>query len=223
MPSLNSYIDHTLLKPTASRNDIVGLCKEAKEYQFYSVCVNSCYVSLAKSTLSGSPIRVCSVVGFPLGAMCTIAKVEEARNAIQNGADEIDMVMNIGLFNSLDYQAVVKDIRSVKNLMPNAILKVIIETGYLKDIEITKASQLVIQAGADFIKTSTGFGPRGASFQDIEFIKKAIKPKDKIKIKASGGIRDAKTAAKYISLEVDRLGTSSGIAIVTNQISNTEY
>ncbi|MFH4968899.1 deoxyribose-phosphate aldolase [Gaetbulibacter sp. M240] len=223
MPSLNNYIDHTLLKPTASRNDIIALCKEAKEYQFHSVCVNSCYVGLAKSELSGSSIRVCSVVGFPLGAMNTVAKVEEARRAIHDGAHEIDMVFNIGFFKSQDYQAVINDISEVKKLMPHAILKVIIETCYLKDFEITKASELVIKAGADFIKTSTGFGSRGASIQDIELIKKAIQPKDKVKIKASGGIRDPKTALEYITLGVDRLGTSSGIAIVSNQISNSDY
>ena len=223
MPALNKNIDHTLLKPTASKNDIIALCKEAKEYQFHSVCVNSCYVSLAKSELSGSSIRVCSVVGFPLGAMSPRAKTEEARNALRDGANEIDMVMNSGFFKSQDYQAVIHDISEVKKLMPNAILKVIIETCYLEDSEITKASELVIKAGADFIKTSTGFGPRGASIKDIELIKKAIQPKDQVKIKASGGIRDAKTAMEYIALGVDRLGTSSGIAIVSNQISNSDY
>ncbi|GAA4282265.1 deoxyribose-phosphate aldolase [Gaetbulibacter aestuarii] len=223
MKSLNSYIDHTLLKSTATKQDIQILCKEAIDNQFFSVCLNSCYVALAKSELSDSAVRVCSVVGFPLGAMSSQAKIEEANGALYDGADEIDMVMNIGLFKSQDYKAVVKDIQGVKNLMPDRVLKVIIETCYLKDFEITKASELVIEAGADFIKTSTGFGPRGASIHDIKLIKSVIRPEDRIKIKASGGIRDSKTAMEYIDLGVDRLGTSSGIAMMSNQTSNSDY
>lgn len=223
MKSLNSYVDHTLLKPTATKEDIQTLCKEAVDHKFYSVCVNSCYVGLAKLELKDSTVKICSVVGFPLGAMSTQAKVEEANGALYDGADEIDMVMNIGFFKSQDYQAVLKDIQGVKNLMPNKVLKVIIETCYLEDFEITKATELVIEAGADFVKTSTGFGPRGASLHDIKLIKSVIRPEDKIKIKASGGIRDSKSALEYINLGVDRLGTSSGIAIMSNQTSKSDY
>lgn len=223
MKSLNSYVDHTLLKPTATKEDIQTLCKEAVDHKFYSVCVNSCYVGLARLELKDSTVKICSVVGFPLGAMSTQAKVEEANGALYDGADEIDMVMNIGFFKSQDYQAVLKDIQGVKNLMPNKVLKVIIETCYLEDFEITKATELVIEAGADFVKTSTGFGPRGASLHDIKLIKSVIRPEDKIKIKASGGIRDSKSALEYINLGVDRLGTSSGIAIMSNQTSKSDY
>jgi deoxyribose-phosphate aldolase len=215
MKLLNNYIDHTLLKATATKNDIIKLCTEAKEYNFYSVCVNSCYVALAKSELKNTKIKVCSVIGFPLGAMSTQAKVDEAKTAINNGANEIDMVINIGLLKSKDFDAVWKDIEAVKNAMPNHILKVIIETCYLEELEIIKASELAIQSGADFIKTSTGFGTGGATIHDVKLMKSVAK--NEIKIKASGGIKDTKTALEYINLGAERLGTSSGIAIVSNK------
>ena len=219
--SINRYIDHTLLKPTATEKDIITLCEEAKAFDFFSVCVNSCYVSLAKEQLKNSKIKVCSVIGFPLGAMSTKAKVSEAQSAIQDGADEIDMVMNIGFLKSKDYGKVKNDIESVKNAMPHHTLKVILETCYLEDNDIIKASELAIQAGADFIKTSTGFGTRGASIHDIELMKGVTK--NTIKIKASGGIKDAKTALEYINLGVERLGTSSGIVILNGETSNSNY
>lgn len=218
---LNKYIDHTLLKPTATKNHIIELCNQAKAYNFFSVCVNSCYVALAKSCLQESDIKVCSVIGFPLGAMSTKAKVEEAKAALNNGADEIDMVINIGLLKSKDFDGVWKDIESVKNMMPNKTLKVILETCYLEEIEIIKASELAIQSGADFIKTSTGFGTGGATINDVKLMKSVAN--NKAKIKASGGIKDAKTALEYINLGVERLGTSSGIAIVTGKTSNSNY
>ena len=222
MKLLNNYIDHTLLKATASKNDITKLCTEAKEYNFYSVCVNGCNVALAKSELKGTKIKVCSVVGFPLGAMSTQAKVDEAKTAIDSGADEIDMVINIGLLKSKDFDGVWKDIEAVKNMMPNHILKVILETCYLEELEIIKASELAIQSGADFIKTSTGFGTGGATIHGIKLMKSVAK--NEIKIKASGGIKDTKTALEFINLGVDRLGTSSGIAIVSNKKSEeTNY
>lgn len=215
MSPFSKYIDHTLLKATATKSDIIQLCEEAKTYKFFSVCVNSCYVSLAKEHLQDSNIKICSVIGFPLGAMSTEAKVAEATAALKNGADEIDMVINVGLLKSKDFDAVWKDIEAVKHIMPNNTLKVILETCYLEEIEIIKASELAIQSGADFIKTSTGFGNRGADINDIKLMKSVCK--GCVKIKASGGIRDAKTALEYINLGVDRLGTSSGIAIVTGQ------
>ncbi|MGC1205697.1 MAG: deoxyribose-phosphate aldolase [Flavobacteriaceae bacterium] len=215
MKLLNNYIDHTLLKATATKNDIIKLCTEAKEYNFYSVCVNSCYVALAKSELNNTNVKVCSVIGFPLGAMSTKAKVDEAKTAINNGADEIDMVINIGLLKSKDFDGVWKDIEAVKNIMPNHTLKVILETCYLEDLEIIKASELAIQSGADFIKTSTGFGTAGATIHDIKLMKRVAK--NEIKIKASGGIKDTKTALEYINLGVQRLGTSSGIQIITGK------
>ena len=217
MKSLNKYIDHTLLKATATKNDIIQLCEEAKQYEFYSVCVNSCYASLAKEQLKNSRIKVCCVIGFPLGAMSTEAKVAETKQALSDGADEIDMVLNVGLLKSNDFDAVWKDIEAVKNCMPTQTLKVILETCYLEELEIIKASELAIQSGADFIKTSTGFGFRGAIVHDVKLMKCVAN--GHAKIKASGGIKDYKTALEYVNLGSERLGTSSGIAIVTGEVS----
>ncbi len=217
---LNRYIDHTLLKPTATKKDIIKLCEEAKEYQFFSVCVNSCYVKLAKKELNKSDVAVCSVIGFPLGAMNTKAKVSEAKKALKDGATEIDMVLNIGLLKSFDFKAVQKDIEAVKKIMGKKILKVILETCLLTDQEITKASEIALKAKSDFIKTSTGFSTDGATEKAIELMK--IVASKKMKIKASGGIRDAKTVKKYINLGVSRIGTSSGIAIVGNTVAKKE-
>lgn len=222
MKLLNSYIDHTLLKPTATTNDIIQICDEAKQYKFFSVCVNSSFVMLAKKELQGSNVKVCSVVGFPLGAMSTKAKVEETKQALKDGADEIDMVINIGLLKSKDFDAVWKDIEAVKNEMPNNVLKVILETCYLEDLEIIKASELAIQSGADFIKTSTGFGNGGATIHDVKLMK-CVSEHCNTKIKASGGIRDYKTALQFIELGVERLGVSSGIAIMNGEKSDSDY
>ena len=219
MKPINKYIDHTLLKATATANDIAMLCEEAKLYKFFSVCVNSCYVNLAKKQLQNSDVKICSVIGFPLGAMSTKSKVAEATIALKDGADEIDMVINIGLLKSKNFVSVWKDIEAVKRCMPNNILKVILETCYLEEIEIIKASELAIQSGADFIKTSTGFGPSGATLNDVKLMKSVCS--NGTKIKASGGIKDYKTALEYINLGVERLGTSSGIAILKKSLSNS--
>ncbi|UAB75369.1 deoxyribose-phosphate aldolase [Mesoflavibacter sp. SCSIO 43206] len=216
MNSLNTYIDHTLLKAIAIEQDIINLCNEAKKHKFFSVCVNSCYVSLAKTQLNNSDVKVCSVIGFPLGAMSTKAKVEETKQALKDGADEIDMVINVGFLKSKKFDAVWQDIEAVKQVMPNNILKVILETCYLEEIEIIKASELAINSGADFIKTSTGFGTGGATIHDVE-IMKSVSQKCNVKIKASGGIRDTETAKAYIEAGAERIGTSNGIAIVTGQ------
>lgn len=221
MKPLNTYIDHTLLKPTATNLDIIELCKEAIAHEFFSVCVNSCYVSLAKEQLKNTNVKVCSVIGFPLGAASTQAKVDEAKTALSHGADEIDMVINLGFLKSKDFDAVWQDIEAVKKIMPKNVLKVILETCYLDHLEIIKASELAVQSGADFIKTSTGFGSGGATMNDVKLMKSVAK--NTAKIKASGGIRDKKTALEYINLGVDRLGTSSGIAIVTDKTSNSNY
>lgn len=215
MNLLNTYIDHTLLKATATEKDIIKLCEEAKAHNFFSVCVNSCYVALAKQQLKKSNVKICSVIGFPLGAMSTEAKVAETLNAIKNGADEIDMVINLGFLKSKKFDAVWKDIETVKKNMPHHILKVILETCYLEDLEIIKASELAIQSGADFIKTSTGFGTGGATIHDVKLMKSVAQ--GSVKIKASGGIKNTKTALEYINLGVERIGTSSGIAIVTGK------
>jgi deoxyribose-phosphate aldolase len=221
MKPINQYIDHTLLKATATKDAIIKLCDEAKEFQFFSVCVNSCFIALAKEQLKNSSVKICSVIGFPLGAMSTSAKVKEAEHALKDGADEIDMVLNIGLLKSKDFDAVWEDIEAVKAIMPNNVLKVILETCYLEELEIIKASELAIQSGADFIKTSTGFGTGGATINDIKLMKSVAK--DCVKLKASGGIKDLETALEYINIGVDRLGTSSGIAIVTGKPSNSNY
>ena len=213
---LNRYIDHTLLKATATTSDIVKLCQEAITNDFFSVCVNSCYVSLAAEQLKHSNVKVCSVIGFPLGAMSAQAKAAEATEALKCGANEIDMVMNLGFLKSKDFDNVWKDIQAVKSVMPNNTLKVILETCYLSNEEILKSSELAIKGGADFIKTSTGFGTRGASLEDVKLMKRIAK--DSTKIKASGGIKDAKTAIEYINLGAERLGTSSGIAIIKGEI-----
>lgn len=219
--NLNKFIDHTLLKPTATKEDIITLCNEAKTHQFFSVCVNSCYVQLAKKQLENTNVKVCSVIGFPLGAMSTYAKVEETKDAIKNGADEIDMVINIGLIKSNDFDAVAQDIKAVKIIMPNTILKVILETCYLTDSEIIQASEISINNGADFIKTSTGFGTAGATLHHVKLMKQITG--NKAKVKASGGIKNAETAIAFINLGAERLGTSSGIAIISGETSNSNY
>lgn len=218
MKPLSKYIDHTILKATATKADIVKLCQEAITHNFFSVCVNSCFVSLAKAELKNSDVKVCSVIGFPLGAMSTKAKVEETKQALHDGADEIDMVLNIGLLKSHDFDAAFKDIEAVKKVMPNNTLKVILETCYLDNQEINEASKLAIKAKAEFIKTSTGFGTSGATIEAITIMKEAIN-NGTTKIKASGGIRDKDTTLQYINLGVDRIGTSNGIAIVTGNAS----
>ena len=217
MKDLSHYIDHTLLKATATKNDIIQLCKEAEQYRFFSVCVNGCYVTLAKDQLKDSHVKICSVIGFPLGAVSTKAKVSEAKSALKDGADEIDMVMNVGLLKSHDFDGVWRDIEAVKSIMPSNNLKVILETCYLEELEIIKASELAIQSGADFIKTSTGFGSGGATIHDVKLMKSVCL--NGTKIKASGGIKDYKTALTYINLGVERIGTSSGIAIVSGDPS----
>ncbi|WP_027395771.1 deoxyribose-phosphate aldolase [Aquimarina latercula] len=212
---LNQYIDHTLLKPTATVEDIKKLCTEAKRYGFYSVCVNGAYVGLACSELMKSDIKIAAVVGFPLGAMTTKVKVFEAKQCIDDGANEIDMVLNIGLLKSGYHKIVQDEIALIKKAIGDNVLKVILENSYLTEEEKKIACQLSIDAGADFIKTSTGFGDGGATLGDIRLMKEIAM--DAIQIKASGGIRDAKTAVQYINMGVSRLGTSSSVALVTSK------
>ena len=208
---IERYIDHTLLKPTATPGAIRQLCAEAREFNFFAVCVNSCYVALAKDELKDSGIKIAAVVGFPLGATSTEAKVCEAQFCVDHGADEIDMVINIGWLKFGEYGLVKDEITKLKQAIGSRKLKVIIETCYLTAEEKKIASMLVVEGNADFVKTSTGFGSGGATFEDIELIKRVIK--DKIQIKASGGIKDKKTAIRYLNMGVSRLGTSSGIEI----------
>lgn len=218
---INQYIDHTVLKSATTERDIIDLCNEAKTHQFYSVCVNSCYIPLAKQLLAKSSVKICSVVGFPLGAMATESKVFEAQKAVQDGADEIDMVINIGFMKSKNYVAVFKDISDVKMAIGRIPLKVILEISELSKNEIIKACEICMDAKADFIKTSTGFSKSGATLTAVKIIKKTVR--DRAKIKASGGIRDLETALKYIDVGVDRIGTSSGVAMMTNKTSIAKY
>jgi deoxyribose-phosphate aldolase len=210
---IENYIDHTLLKPTATVSDIKNLCDEAKTHNFFAVCVNSCHTQLVKKQLLGSKVKLAIVVGFPLGAMSTESKIFEAIEAIKNGADEIDMVINIGWLKSSKYDLVKKEIAKIKKAIGDNVLKVIIETCFLTTEEKQKACDLSVEAKADFVKTSTGFGSGGATFEDVELMKNSVG--DKVKIKASGGIKDRETALRYIKLGALRLGTSSGISIVT--------
>jgi deoxyribose-phosphate aldolase len=214
---LNRYIDHTLLKSTATERDIIDLCNEAKKYKFFSVCINSCYIPLAKQLLKGSSVKICTVVGFPLGATATETKVFEAKQAIEAGADEIDMVINIGFLKSKNYVEVFKDISDVKLAIGKTTLKVIIEISELSKNDIVKACEICLDAKADFVKTSTGFSKSGATLTAVKIMKKTVK--DRAKIKASGGIGDLETAQKYIDIGVDRIGTSKGVAIMSEQMS----
>ena len=209
---LNKYIDHTILKATASSADVQKLCEEAIEYEFYSVCVNGCYVADAKHLLQGTDVKVAAVVGFPLGAMTTASKVFEAKEAIENGASEIDMVINVAKLKDGEFDYVENEIRLIKEAIGDNVLKVIIETCYLTDEEKVKACELSLVAKADFVKTSTGFGTDGATYEDVKLMKSVVG--DNAKVKASGGVRDKETAQKYVDLGAERLGTSSGIEIV---------
>ena len=209
---LNKYIDHTILKATASSSDVQKLCEEAIEHEFYSVCVNGCYVADAKHLLQGTDVKVAAVVGFPLGAMTTAAKVFEAKEAIENGASEIDMVINVAKLKDGEFEYIENEIRQIKEAIGDNVLKVIIETCYLTDEEKVKACELSLVAKADFVKTSTGFGNGGATYEDVKLMKSVVG--DNAKVKASGGVRDKETAQKYVELGAERLGTSSGIDIV---------
>lgn len=218
---LNRYIDHTLLSASATEADILKLCQEALKYNFYSVCVNSSYVPIAKQALGKSDVKICTVIGFPLGAMSTEAKMFEAKKAIEQGASEIDMVMNIGRLKSKNYVAVLKDVSNVKRAIGHAPLKVILEISELSKNEIIKACEICIDAKADFVKTSTGFSASGATLTAVKIMKKSVK--DQLKIKASGGIRDVETALKYIEVGVHRIGASAGVAMMNNQTSHSTY
>ena len=210
---LARYIDHTLLKPDAKEGDIIKLCKEALEYKFASVCVNASHVKLAYSFLQGTEVRVCTVVGFPLGATTKEAKAFEASQAIENGAAEIDMVINIGALKSGKLDAVKEDIREVAGVCKDkALLKVIIETCLLTDEEKVTACLLSMEAGADFVKTSTGFSVSGATVEDIKLMRRTIGPN--MGVKASGGIRNLESALKMIEAGATRIGASASVSIV---------
>lgn len=212
---INTIIDHTLLKPEASEDQIKKLCQEAIDYEFFSVCVNPTWIETAREALKGSPVKIATVIGFPLGANSLETKVFESKDALDKGAHEIDMVINIGALKSKNYDQVKNEIQAVKNAIGDHILKVIIETCLLTEEEKKKASQLVVEAGGDFVKTSTGFSTAGAQVEDVRLIRSLVG--DKAKIKASGGIRDYEKARAMVEAGADRLGVSAGLAILEGE------
>ena len=215
MENLNKHIEHTLLKQDAKKEDFLKLFDEAKEHRFLGVCVNPAYVKFAKESLKDSDVKIVSVVGFPLGANRPDVTAFEASKAIEDGADEIDMVINVTALKNKDYEYIVNDIKTVKSSCKDKPLKVILETDLLEKDEIKKACELCVEAKADFVKTSTGFvkGGVGARVEDVELMYKTVSPFG-IKVKASGGIRDKETAIAMINAGAERLGTSSGVKIV---------
>lgn len=220
MKNISSFIDHTLLKPEATGKDIEKLCAEAIQFQFASVCINPYFVPLAAKLLDGSGVNVCTVIGFPLGANTTRTKVRETEEAILNGASEIDMVMNIGALKEQDDKAVYQDIAEVVKSAQGKTVKVILENCLLTEEEKRRACLLAKEAGAHFVKTSTGFSSGGATIEDVELMRAVVG--DKMGVKASGGIRDLETALKMIKAGATRIGTSSGIKIVTDDQSQID-
>ena len=212
--NISKYIEHTLLKQDATDSDLDRLFQEAKENDFLGVCINPCFVSKAKNALLGTTIKIVTVIGFPLGANRSDVKAFEAQKAVEDGADEIDMVLNVSKLKDKDYEYVKKDIETVRKACPNNILKVILETDLLTKDEIKKACEICIEAKADLVKTSTGFvkNGEGAKVEDVELMHNTVSTHG-LRVKASGGIRDAQKALALIHAGADRLGTSSGVKI----------
>ena len=211
---LNRMMDHTILKADATEADVLQVIEEAKEYQFYSVCINPTWVKLAAEKLAGEPVAVCTVIGFPLGANTSEVKAYETTDAINNGADEVDMVINVGALKSAQYKKVQQDIEAVVAAAKDrALVKVIIETALLTKEEIVKACELAKAAGADFVKTSTGFSTSGAATADVKLMRETVGPT--MGVKASGGIHSAQEAMAMIEAGATRLGTSASVAIIT--------
>lgn len=218
---LNKYIDHTLLKPDASQEQIETLIEEAKKYNFASVCVNPTWVNFAAQALKATDVKVCTVIGFPLGANTPELKAFETSDAIQNGANEIDMVINIGALKSRNFDLVERDIRAVVEAAKGTLVKVIIETCLLTDDEKVKACQIAQKAGADFVKTSTGFSTGGATVADVALMRKTVGPD--MGVKASGGARSYEDALAFIKAGATRIGASSGVAIMEGDVANGDY
>lgn len=218
---LNKYIDHTLLKPDASQEQIETLIEEAKKYDFASVCVNPTWVNFAAQALKATDVKVCTVIGFPLGANTPELKAFETSDAIQNGANEVDMVINIGALKSRNFDLVERDIRAVVEAAKGTLVKVIIETCLLTDDEKVKACQIAQKAGADFVKTSTGFSTGGATVADVALMRKTIGPD--MGVKASGGARSYEDALAFIKAGATRIGASSGVAIMEGDVANGDY
>ncbi len=213
--NIAKMIDHTILNPDARLEDIKRICKEAKEYGFASVCINPNYVSLAKEELKGSDVKVCTVIGFPLGANTISTKAYEAKEAVLNGADEIDMVQNVTMAKEHDWDYIEKEVKAVKDAIDGRLLKVILETCFLNKDEIKESSLAAIRGGADFVKTSTGFGKGGAKVEDIEIMRKAVGPSKGVK--ASGGIHNLQEAKAMIEAGANRIGASKSIEIIKGE------
>ncbi|MGM9949871.1 MAG: deoxyribose-phosphate aldolase [Lysinibacillus sp.] len=214
-------IDHTLLKADATRPQIEKLCEEAKKYVFASVCVNPTWVKYSAELLAGTDVKVCTVIGFPLGASTSAVKAFETKDAIANGAGEIDMVINIGALKNGEYDVVRDDIKAVVDAANGTLVKVIIETCLLTDEEKVKACELSVEAGADFVKTSTGFSTGGATAEDIALMRKTVGPD--LGVKASGGVRNLEDMKKMIDNGATRIGASSGVAIMEGLTSQSDY
>ncbi len=213
--NLNKYIDHTILKPVATKEQIVNLCNEAKEYDFASVCINSSYIPLAKELLKDTDVKVCTVIGFPLGACSTETKAFETKWAYDNGCDEFDMVIHIGKLKDRDYDYVRNDIKAVVAEAKGKCVKVIIETGLLTEEEKIMATKLSCEAGACFVKTCTGFAEGIATVDDVKLMKENVT--DAVKVKASAGVRCLADAEALVAAGADRIGTSAGIAIINGK------
>ncbi len=218
---LNKLIDHTLLKQNATKSEIIQLCNEAKENDFMSVCVNPTWVNTAKNELEGTDVLVCTVVGFPLGQSTSEVKAFETKNAIENGAGEIDMVINVGELKGKNYDFVYEDIKAVVEAANGTLVKVIIETCLLTDEEKVKACELSLKAGANFVKTSTGFSTGGATVADVKLMKETVG--DNAEVKASGGVRTPEDLNNMIEVGATRIGTSSGIKLIKGENSTTNY
>ena len=221
MTSINTYIDHTLLKPESTQEQIKQLTDEAKAYHFASVCVNPTWVAYAKEQLKDSDVKVCTVIGFPLGATTSQTKAFETQDAIANGADEVDMVINIGKLKSKQYDEVEDDIRAVVEASGDKLVKVIIEACLLTNDEKVKECQLSVAAGADYVKTSTGFSLHGATIEDVALMRQTVGPD--IGVKAAGGARSLADAEAFIAAGATRIGTSAGVAIVSGDTANGGY
>ena len=209
---LNKTIDHTILNPDATKDEVIKVIDEAKIYDFASVCLEPCWVTLAAERLADSEVKVCTVIGFPLGANTKTVKAFEAKEAVENGADEVDMVLNIGALKSGEYDLVLEDMKAVREAAKDAVVKVILETCLITDEEKKKACALAKEAGMDFVKTSTGFSTAGATADDVKLMREAVG--DAMGVKASGGIRDRETAEAMIAAGASRIGASKSIAIV---------
>lgn len=218
---LNKYIDHTLLKQDSTQEQIEKLIVEAKQYDFASVCINPTWIKLAAEQLKDSSVKVCTVIGFPLGANSSLVKAYETKVAIEDGADEVDMVINVGALKSGNYQLVEDDIRAVVEASGDKLVKVIIEACLLTDEEKVKACQLAVNAGADFVKTSTGFSTGGATVADVRLMKETVG--DKAEVKAAGGARSLADAEAFIEAGATRIGTSAGVTIIEGKVANGGY